>query len=315
MRRLLVVWIGICALFYVFDETWFSLVLGVLFLLVAAYSVALTILRVKVTRRLLFEFLGENSEQLANLRRMTKRLFLSQRTATYTAANVAFLWVGVPYLFIALLLGLNWWSVPIVLAAFLFNMGFRQLNPPIAVFLSTSNTDQIELCAELQYRVFPLRTVNMLSVEAIVAQRGHEPRLAALDGNRLSKSGNWEDEIASIMSCVPLIIIDLRSQSAGLETECDLINRHGWHWKLVAIHTEGADIEHLEDEVFRPGNVQRGVISWVRAADLPKTIVHSIIVERQLPRIDRPAGLLLIPPEHDYQDWRPWEPHPRRAES
>lgn len=314
MRRPFIVWIGICSLFYVFDETWFSMALGILLLLLAAFNVVLTISRVKVTRSFWFKWLGRNSEQLADLREVNGRLFLTQRTATFSVANSLFVWLGIPYLCIAIFLGLNWWSVPIALGSSLLNIGIRQLNPAIAVFLSASNSDQIELCSELQYRVFPLKIFNMLSPGAILAQKGYGPRLAALDGNRLAKSANWEDEITSIMSRIPLIIIDLRSSSAGLETECDVINRHGWHWKLVAVHAEGAEIEHLEDEVFRNGNVQRGVIAWVRAADVPKTIVHSIIVEKRLPRIDRPAGLLLIPPDHDYQDWRLFEPHPRRAE-
>ena len=315
MRRQFVFWFGICVLFYVFDETWVSLVLGVLLLLVAAFLVVVTVLRLRANKLFFYELYGEQSEQLAHLREMNGRLFRTQRTGTYSAAFVVFLWVGVPYLIIALFLGLNWWSVPIVLAAVLFNMGFRQLYPPVAVFLSTSNPDQIELCVELQYRAFPLKIVNMLSVEAIAAQKGHLKGLAALDGNRLAKSANWEDEIASVMSCVPLIIIDLRAQSAGLETERDIINRHGWHWKLVAIHAEGADIDRLEDEVFQSDKKQTGAIAWTRAADAPKTIVHSLIVNKEFPRMDRPAGLLLIPPEHDYEDWHLWERHPRRVDS
>ena len=153
-------------LFYVFDDTLVSLALGLILLVLATFVAGVAIARGIAVRRFLIDCLGGDSEGLTKLRAMTGRLFLGQRTATYSAANALFLFVGIPYLGIAIFLGLNWWSIPAVLAAFLFNMAWRQLYPPVAVFLSTSRKDQIELCAKLQYRMFPQKVVNMLAVEA-----------------------------------------------------------------------------------------------------------------------------------------------------
>jgi hypothetical protein len=310
-------WIMACVLFYVFDGTFISTVLGWALLLIAAFMAAVASGRLIVVRRFFHEFFEGDSEDLARLRATTGRLFLSTSTFTYAVANALLFLVGAPYLCVAIYLGLNWWSIPAVLAAGLWNIGMRQLNPPLAVFLSTSTIDRIALCAELQHRVFPLRMMNMLDIEAVKAaqkQQGVGLGIAALDGNRLIKSENWEETISDIMSSVPLIIIDLRESSLNLGTECGLINKEGLHWKLVAVHDRDIGVEQLESRIFGSGKRPAGEIAWLSSDRLPKTIVHSVIVEKRRPARDRPAGQLLVTPAHDYGEWLLWQKHPPRLD-
>ena len=300
-----------CATFYIFRGSWWVVAHGVVMLLFAAFSVFLSIARMRTTARFFFG-LFHHSEQLEALRKINGDMFFNLRTAPYTAANFLFIFVGIPYLIIAICLGINWWSIPTLLASGAFNVASRQLLPPIAVFLSASESQQIALCAELQYTVFPLRIINLLSSEMVTRQKYLTDRLVALDGYRLTQNEGWEKHLEQLMSCIPVIIIDMRSSSAGLLTECAIINRRGWHWKVVAIYSDEYNIEVLEREFFQLTNTQKDLIFWVRAADLPRAIVHSLIVGKQLPCITRPTGRLFSTPEHDYEGWRWGEDQPRR---
>ncbi|MGO8753306.1 MAG: hypothetical protein ACLQNE_45805, partial [Thermoguttaceae bacterium] len=165
----------------------------------------------------------------------------------------------------------NWWPIPAAISALMINVGERQLIPPLAVFLSTSTIKQISLCVELQRRLYPFRLINMLNLEAVrVARKKHGIicGLAELDGNRLIQSDGWEHVISYIVSCVPLIIFDLRENSENLQTECAIINKEGLHWKVVAVHDGSVNIDELEHHIFSSGSRKSKEVAWLQADQL-----------------------------------------------
>lgn len=128
---------------------------------------------------------------------------------------------------------------------------------------------------------------------------------------RLAQNEGWEKELEDILTFIPLIIMDLRSSSAGLKTECALINRNRWHWKVVAIHSANSNTDKIAYDIFKLSNREKDLVFWVKAADLPKTIVHSFVVEKRLPGIGQPAGRMFSTPKYDYENWRLGEDKPR----
>ncbi len=289
--------------FYLLRDTIMVTIAWVALLIFSAVLVARTFHHMKVIKHFMTDALEH--DDLARLRAAASRIFFDTRTFTYSHCNGQLLLIGIPYACVAAYLGMNWWAVPILLLSRLWFVTSRQLNPPLAIFLSASKIDQIKLCGDTQRRIFPLRIINFLNIETIEAARGRRDqiKLVALDGNRLIRSEGWEAWIENILVSIPLIIMDVRELTPSLETEIGIVNRMKLHWKFVAVHDARTSIEEVAAALFGPGSLARGQASWLSAEDLPKTMVHSIALQRQLPSMEHPAALMLVPPDHDYKEW------------
>ena len=208
---------------------------------------------------------------------------------------------------------MNWWALPGFLTARLVQIGCRQLSPPLAIFLSASQTSQIVLCGDVERRIFPLRIVNLLSLDAAQEVRRSyrwrggrklsEASLVAMDGNRLIRAEGWAKTVEEILAAVPLIIMDLRTTTEQVEVERGIVNRRGLHWKLVVVHDGDAPVAELERIHFGDSGIRPGEIAWLRPDELPKTILHAVVLCKCVPSRERPAGRVLVPPEHDYKEW------------
>ncbi len=301
MLRSAIPWVALGLIFYFGDGTVVEIGLSVVLAAVAAYSVAITLVRGFVARR----FFRDHFIETRPLLRITGDLFLKQRTILYANANFLFVFVGLPYLVIALVLDINWWAIPAVLGAFLVNVGWRQLAPPVAVFLSASGREQVELCAEFQNRVFPLRVLNMLSDEAVTELGRRSPSfIAVLDGYRLVASEGWEDEIRRAIRHIPVIVMDLRAPSAALATEIAMVNEERLQWKVIAVQEWGDDVDTLRQAFFGGEDRRFPEVACLRPEELCRTFIHWIVVRLTLPQETIPAGSYMEPPPYEYADWK-----------
>jgi hypothetical protein len=168
---------------------------------------------------------------------------------------------------------LPWLLVPVVVTAAGTTVSFL-LVPPIALMLASSEFSRIKLASQLQQRCAGFRVLFFLNAPSrgstqaanlmqSQGETGSPLWLSFLDNNHWSDRGVWRDIVFQMMNLVPILIVDLRSHSNGLDEEIMRIQKMpALEQKTIFIGDGMSSVKRLQRLSSRTTVVNEARLGW-----------------------------------------------------
>ena len=102
----------------------------------------------------------------------------------------------------------------------------------------------------------------------------------------------WRGPVETLLASVPIVILDIRSGSPALGAEIALIGQHQMFWMFLIVHSVTCGEQFLPWD--NPAAQEQ--VAFVRADELVKTVIHSIIMQKRLPTPEDPIHRFAVPP-------------------
>ena len=258
-------------------------------IILCGFAVLILIGKWRATRfiaRFFFATLGPDSQAMRKLRESTAAVFFLPNVL-YSSTDLLLL--GLPSLLAWFVWGYPWYGVFAAILGRQISMGLHQLDPPLAIYLAASDQTQVDLCNDLTKWADPLKIVNLLNVES---SRKSGADWTTARSSRLDPEVAWRGPVETLLASVPIVILDIRSGSPALGAEIALIGQHQMFWKVLIVHSGTCGEQFLPWD--NPAAQEQ--VAFVRADELVKTVIHSIIMQKRLPTPEDPIHRFAVPP-------------------
>jgi hypothetical protein len=251
-----------------------------------------------------------SDEEIKELTEQSKSIYNSTETVHDVRYKIKGQLLLPIYWLVAYHFGMDFIAVPCLVWSEQLYIWASEVVPPLALFIGATSLESAQLCAELDKRITPLKTVHLLNpgpmlvniYPRLLRTGWDETGLQAVYRNdvRLRGGGDWERVVADLARCAPVIIADIRELSDPLRQELRILIDQALLYKTIFV------VESLEDGISKITeyvSARAPEYAILTASELPRNIIYYCIILGSLPKRDATASKIFLQPVPDHKSW------------